>query len=213
MALSALHSTYKHTCEHWKTGGRGKKEVSFSFCHLVLVQISIKLVKQTSLSAAISQGGWYSLSICKVLGASVHPVVGWPAFPGWQVLFQDSSSMRRDWVLRSATCSRLRPDHLQESRRNSVKVHQLKHTKPAFLLLFFWIKLFSWKIYEHVYLTPCCTWQLPASSLHLGCLCFQVLCLSRLKTACLGIVKYLKPDLSCPSPPVNNHISTSVWQK
>lgn len=36
----------------------------------------------------------------------------------------------------------------------------------------------------------------PASSLHLGCLCFQVLCLSPLKTSCLGTVKYLKSDLS-----------------
>lgn len=75
----------------------------------------------------------------------------------------------------------------------------------SFYCYFFGMKLFSQKIYEHVHLTPCRTWQLPAASLRLGCLCFQVLCLSPLKNSGLGIVKYLKSDLSCvsavPSPP------------
>lgn len=142
VALSALHSTQKHTCEHWKTGGRGKTKSFFFFLLFGLdpnwhkageMNIFVSIIK------VINQGGWYSVSICKVLGASVHPVVWSPAFPGWQALFQGSSSMRHDWVLGSPMRSRLHPGHLQESRRNSVKVHRLKHTKTVLLLVFFFL--------------------------------------------------------------------------
>jgi len=79
-------------------------------------------------------------------------------------------------------------------KSSSAKPHQTS----LFIVIFFWMKLFSGKIYEHVCLAPCCTRQQPASLLHLGYLCFQVLCLSPLKTTCQGIVKYLKSDLCVP---------------
>lgn len=105
------------------------------------------------------------------------------------------------WLSTGVTTCSLRPEHLQEFRRNSVEVPQLNPIKLLFLL-FFWMKRFFWKIYGHVYLAPCCTCQLPAPSLRLGCLGFWVLCLSPLKAGCLGIVKYQKSDLS---PPPHHH--------
>lgn len=60
--------------------------------------------------------------------------------------------------------------------------------------------MFSWKIYEHIFLTPCCTWQLPASSLTSVAFAFRFSAILS-KAACLGMVKYLKSDLtSVPSP-------------
>lgn len=157
----------------WKAGGREKNS---SFCPLVLIQISIKVVKQISLSAVISQGGWILLSICKVLGASVHPA-GLPAFPEQHALFQDSSSMMTEYWAQLRAAS-----HIQTICRNPeelTEVHQLNAPNQPYFgsgffwwiffwfwgLVFFWMKLFSWKIYERIFLTPCCIWQLPASSL------------------------------------------------
>lgn len=78
-----------------------------------------------SLSAVFSQGVWNSLSICKVLEASLHPVVVAPAF-------SEHLSTPKHW---SQLCAATRPS--AGTQGDSVKVHQLKHIKPVFLLIFF----------------------------------------------------------------------------
>lgn len=167
-----------------------KEKVFLSFCRLFLIQISMKLVKWTF---------FCQQCLAREVGTC------WAPARFWQLLL--TPNLVPSVPPSTGVSSVQPPDHLQEPRRDSVEVHQLKHTKLVFLLIYlFGLNCFTKKTmsrFTSSHTVPGSSLNPPSTLVPFS----QVLCLPPLKSSRLEIFKYQESDPSCVCAPLQSIIT------